>query len=147
MEPQKQLELEKKLDLEPIPAKQAIEEIETYRSMMVNNGYGFWYYAADIKRYIEKDFTQFVQTHPNSGNEFVWVVGFYFKIHKGNLSVCLIPTEYDTLNGKITDRISKDSYESVRPTYMFDGHAMPMSINPTDPPGDGEVFDKGDMWP
>jgi len=147
MEPQKQLELEKLLELEPIPAKAAIEEIETYRAMHVNNGHGVWYYAADIKRYIDKDFTQFVQTHPTSGNEFVWVVGYYFKIHKGHLSVCLIPTEYNTLTGEITDRISKLSYESIQPRYVSGGQTTPMSTYPTDPPGDGEVFDKGDMWP
>lgn len=133
--------------IEPIPAQTAISEIDHFRQSLGNMGHGVWYFPADIKRYIEVDFPEFVRTHPNTGKEYVWVVGHYFKIHNGRISFCVIPTEYNILTKEIIDRVSQKTHPSIQAIYPPNVPTTAASRLPSDPPGDGEPFDKGDMWP
>ncbi len=136
----------KKEYIEPVPSALAIPEINEFRMNLPNRGQGVWYYKEDILEYLNKDFPKFVNDHPLNP-PYEWVVGHYFKIHKGRLCFFVIPTKLNKETNEVEDRISGKIHPSIPSEYAEATKGITNEKKKDDPIGDDEAFDKGDMWP
>jgi hypothetical protein len=125
--------------------QEAKEAVEDYRHNHIGNlkTLGVVYSMDEILRYISNVFIPFTKNNIPPEADMEWRVGHYFMIYNGQLSFCVIPTLFNKKTGEVIDR-----YEGLKQTISPSHGGADFHIGMfSDPPGDGEAFDKGDMWP
>ncbi|TDO29449.1 hypothetical protein [Sediminibacterium goheungense] len=105
---------------------------------------GVVYDMNDILKYIANVFIPFSEANKPKNKDEKWVVGHYFMIYNERLAFCIIPTLYNKKTGFIKDRFAKKTMKVIFPNIK---NQYPPSIKNENPPGNGEAFDKGGMWP
>lgn len=131
----------------PLSGKEAEEAVKKFRDKHKEDleTFGIVYEMSDILNYLANVFIPFAEANKPTNKDEKWVVGHYFMIHDNKLNFCVVPTLYNEDNNTIIDR-----YDHLKITRIsFPEYADSFEPNQTksDPPGDGEPFDKGGMWP
>jgi hypothetical protein len=130
-----------------LPGNETKVAVERFRSDHASDlgTNGVIYDAEDIQKYIENVFKPFAAANKPTNQDEKWVVGHYFMIYEERLSFCVLPTLYNEKNHTIIDRYNYGHPTSIYfPTYI---KTFDPVLTKSDPPGDGEPFDKGGMWP
>lgn len=131
---------------------EAVSSIEEYRHKYERllHTHGVFYTKENILNYINNFFEPYVQANkPPDGTE--WGIGHFFMLHKGRLSFCVVPTPYKVdASGNpvfIIDRyVVKE--DKIRVLVFPEHEETEVDFkNISNPPGNGEAFDKGGMWP
>lgn len=125
--------------------QEAEAAVKDYRNNHIGKlqTHGVVYAMDDILRYISNVFIPFTKNNIPTEADLEWRVGHYFMMYNGQLSFCVIPTLFNTKTGEVKDR-----YEGLKETISPRHTGTNFHIGKlSDPPGDGEAFDKGDMWP
>lgn len=130
---------------------EAVSSINEYRHKYERllSTHGVFYTKENILKYIEDFFEPFAsQNEPPVGTK--WGIGHFFMIDEGRLTFCVVPTPYKAdASGNpvfIIDRyVAQDKIKVL--TFPKHTETEVNFKNISDPPGDGEAFDKGGMWP
>ncbi len=131
----------------PLSGKEAEDAVKEFRDKYKDElkSFGVVYEMSDILNYLANVFIPFAEANRPENKDEKWVVGHYFMIYQGKLSFCVVPTLYNETNNTIIDR-----YNHTEITHItFPKYSIPVEpqLKKEDPPGDGEPFDKGGMWP